>query len=197
MSGLGHGDEDPGVERLLADLTRWAAGSRAAEVAAARTRQQWLRRQAAEEATLAGIALDLAEQSAVVVVRTTAGRAHRGRLVGVSGDLAVLRSQGRALSTVIVPWAAVASLRPHGTRRPSEPGPRSVPLDLRLVDVLAAVAGDRRRVLVAFSGGQDLLAGELQSVGSDVITLRVDADPPATVYVRLASVTEVSLLGSG
>ena len=41
------------------------------------------------------------------------------------------------------------------------------------------------------------MSGELRSVGDDVLTLRLATDPPRNVYVRLASVTECSLLGSG
>jgi len=188
--------DEPGVDRLMDELRRWAGEASAVDAATSRSRQQWLRRQAAEEATLAGVALDLAEQSATVVLKTTAGRTHRGRLVGVARELAVLRTDGRAL-TIIVPWAAVASLRARRDRPSPEPGPRSLPLDLGLADVLGVVAGSRSRVLVGFSQAQEMVIGELQSVGTDVITLRVDADPPVTVYVRLASVTEVSLLGSG
>ncbi len=180
----------------MAELRRWAGEARAVDAAKARSRQQWLRRQAAEEATFAGVALDLAEHSATVLLKTTAGRAHRGRLVGVARELAVLRTEGRGV-TIIVPWVAVASLRARRDRPTPDPGPRSLPLDLGLADVLSVVAGSRPRILVGFSQAQELVAGELQSVGTDVMTLRVDADPPATVYIRLASVTEVSLLGSG
>lgn len=190
------GGDVPGVDRLLADLARWAGEARSADAVTARSRQQWLRRQAVEEATFAGVALDLAEQSATLVLETVAGRAHRGRLVGVARDFAVLRTEGRALTT-IVPWAAVASLRPRREGPGPDPGPRSVPLDLSLVDVLAVMAGSRPRVMIGFSQGQDLVSGELRSVGADMIILRVDAEPPVTLYVRLASVTEVSLLGSG
>lgn len=196
MTGPPSNGAEMGVEGLLGDLARWTAEARAADVASSRSRQQWLRRQAAEEATLAGIALDLAEQSAVVVVRTVAGRAHRGRLVGVTRELAVLRSESGTTTTVI-PWAAVAWLRPRLHRRPEEAGPRSIPLDLGLLDVLAAVAGSQPRVVLGFSQDQETLSGEMVSVGGDVIGLRIDADAPTTIYVRLASLTEVSLLGSG
>ena len=51
-------DNEPhGVDRLIGDLRRWAADARASDAASARSRQRWLRRQAEEESTLAGIAL--------------------------------------------------------------------------------------------------------------------------------------------
>ena len=42
-----------------------------------------------------------------------------------------------------------------------------------------------------------VLTGELRAAGEDILTMRVEADPPALIYVRLASVSEVSLFGSG
>src|SRR5204863_961971 len=111
--------DDHGVERLIGDLGRWAADSRASDAARARTRERWLRRQAAEEATLPGVALDLAERGDAVVLKTTSGRAHRGRLVAVARDVWVLRSDashgsggedGMAGATFVA-TDAIASLR--------------------------------------------------------------------------------------
>ena len=60
-------DNEPhGVDRLIGDLRRWAADARASDAARARSRQRWLRRQAEEESTLAGIALNLAERGTAV-----------------------------------------------------------------------------------------------------------------------------------
>src|SRR3954469_10464591 len=73
------GADGPGaVDHLLAEFARWTADERATEAARSRTRERWLRQQAVEGARLAGVALDLAERRAAVIVRTSSGRTHRG-----------------------------------------------------------------------------------------------------------------------
>ncbi|MDP8991956.1 MAG: hypothetical protein M3N31_02715, partial [Actinomycetota bacterium] len=66
------------VDALLAELARWGADVRAGDAARSRARERWLRRQASEDATFTGVALDLAEQGAGVAVRTTTGRTLHG-----------------------------------------------------------------------------------------------------------------------
>lgn len=155
-----------------------------------------MRRQAEEQATMPGLLLDLAERGSTIVVRTTAGRSHQGRLTAVATDCCVLRST--AGPVVLLPLWAVASVR-HG---PGQVGreastSRDAPLGTTLAGILADLAGDRPRVRLAYDGGTELLAAELRAVGEDVLTVRIEADPPATVYVRVGSLSEVSLLGSG
>ena len=94
-------DNEPhGVDRLIGDLRRWAADARASDAARARSRQRWLRRQAEEESTLAGIALNLAERGTAVVLETTSGHTHRGRLLGLARDVWLLRSGGSSVTFV-------------------------------------------------------------------------------------------------
>ncbi|HEY3703324.1 MAG TPA: hypothetical protein VGL32_13765 [Acidimicrobiales bacterium] len=203
------GDESKGVDRLLGDLGRWAADARASDAASARSRERWLRRQAAEEATLPGVALDLAERGEPVVLKTTSGRAHRGRLVAVARDVWVLRSdasdgvprQDGIAGATFVATDAIASLRaqPGGSAKPTPEaaGARPVPLAASMADMLAELAVEHPRVRVLVLGEPEAMVGQLRSVGVDVATLWVAGEPPTTVYVRLGSVSELSVLGSG
>jgi hypothetical protein len=68
-----------------------------------------------------------------------------------------------------------------------------VTTELRLIDVLAQLADERDRVLLVSADGQDVIAGELRSVGQDVIRVRTDGDAPSAAYVRVASVAAVTL----
>ncbi len=192
MSAAGSGDAG-GVDALLADLARWTADSRADEVAGSRSRERWLRQQAAEDARFAGVLVDLAERGVGVAVRTTAGHTVHGRIAAVARDFCVVRhDQG---SATFLSFGAVATVRP-------EPGHRSGDADsarvsgstLRLTDVLARLAPERPRVRIVVDGGGEALAGELRSVGADVATVRLDGDPPAIVYVHLEAVREVTLM---
>ena len=196
---IGVATDDHGVERLLGDLGRWAADARASEAARARTRERWLRRQASEEATLPGVALDLAERGDPVVLTTTSGRAHRGRLVAVARDVWVLRSD--ATGVTFVATDAIASLRAQpgsGSRpAPEAAGARPAPLVATMAEMLADLAAEHPRVMVVIRGVPEAMVGQLRSVGADVATLRVTGEPPTTVYVRLGSLSELSVLGSG
>ena len=182
------------VDVLLADLARWTAGARADDAARSRVRERWLRQQAQEEASFAGVALDLSEAGAGVAVRTTTGRTLHGCIATVAGDFCVLRHDAGAVT--LVAFAAVASVRPdQGYRAGDAASERSAPVRARLADVLAGLAGERPRVRMILDGGGEALTGELRAVGSDVATLRLDGDAGGTVYLRIGSVGEVTLLG--
>lgn len=178
------------VDRLLDDLARWAGERRAEEAAASRRGEAELRRQAAEDARLAGTALDLAERGEAVMVRTTTGRQHRGRIVAVADDFLVLEGAGGA--PVLLPYAAVAMVRPGpGADAPEAGSPRSAPVGARLVHALAGLAADRPRVTVVVPG-HETLGGELRSVGRDVVTLRLEGGG-SVVYLPVAALTEVTV----
>ena len=179
----------------LADVERWAAEIRARDAADARVRERWLRRSAEEEAELAGVLLDLAERGATAVITTSSGRRHPGRVAAVGADFVAVRTDGNR--TTLVALAAVASARVNGPQ-PAGGGAagrseRSVAVSM--ADVLAHAVGRRPRVHVHCDAATT--AGELRSVGTDVVTLRTDGDPPGQAYVSLASVSEISLLDSG
>ncbi len=174
---------------LLASLTRWAAEARVDEAARQRERERWLRQQAAEESTMAGVLVDLAERDRPVLVTTAAGRSHRGVLTAVAIDFCALRTtQG---IDVLVSVDGVSSVRTQPGDSPTT-GDRALTLDLLLHEAMAALAADRPRVLVLARGDRQGIAGELRSVGRDVATVRLDGHPPALAYVPLTSVVEVA-----
>lgn len=178
------------LDRLLADLARWAGDQRADDAARSRSDEAWLRRQAEEEALFTGLAVDLAEQGVQVTVRTTAGRRHHGVVVAVADDFLVL---GAATGqSVFLPYRSIAVVRPSASAGAGSA--RRPPLGARLVHALAGMAADRPRVMVVVDG-EDTVNGELVSVGVDVCTLRLDGTPQATVHVRVDAVNEVTLLG--
>jgi len=63
---------------LAARLERWAAEARVDEAARRRSRERWLRRQAEEDATVAGVLADLLEAGRPVTVCSRTGRRHTG-----------------------------------------------------------------------------------------------------------------------
>jgi hypothetical protein len=170
---------------LVGDITRWLAEQRADAAAASRARERWLRQAADEEALVAGVLLDLAERAATVVVQGVAGRTHRGVVRAVGEDFVALRTGG---GDVLLPFDAIGALRADGG--PTGGGDRAHALDIAFAEAVAAVSGDRPRVLVVSRDGSGL-SGELRSVGRDVATLRL-AD--ATYYVPLASVAELAIV---
>jgi hypothetical protein len=188
------------VDRLLADLARWMGEERTTEAVRSRSRERWLRQQAIEEATFAGIVLDLAERGQPVIVRTTAGRTHHGHVVAVATDFVVIAGPGHRVTLLALD--AVALVRPAGAhdparQRPEPMGDRAAAVPVTFTAALAGLAGDRPHIQLAVAGATEPLVGELRAVGDDVLTLRQATNPPQDAYVRLASVTECSLLGSG
>ena len=181
------------------ELERWAADARAREAAGARSRERWLRAQAEEEATLAGVLTRLAERGDTVVVTTVAGRRHRGAVSGVGTDFVALA--GPAGTTTLVTLAGLVAARvvddgvgPRPWAPATGEGGPDGALGVRLADVLAQAAGQRPRVAV--QAGAAAIVGDLRSVGADVVTVRPDGGAGLT-YVGLASVSEISFLASG
>ncbi len=175
-----------GGDDLVADLTRFLAEQRADAAAAGRARERWLRQAADEEALVAGVLLDLAERADTVMVQGVASRTHRGQVRGVGEDFVALRTRR---TDVLLPFDAVVAIRPEG--EPLAGATRAQALDLGLAEALAAVAGDRPRVLLVSRDGTGQ-SGTLCAVGRDVLTLRL-AEAAGTVYVPIASVAEVTL----
>jgi hypothetical protein len=176
------------------DLERWAADARAREVADARVRERWLRAQAEEESSLAGVLLALAERRETVLLTTVSGRRHRGAVAGVGSDFVALDTPSGP--TTLVSLVAVGDVRVarDGMRRRAAATGAGGQLGVHLADVLAQAAGQRPRVSV--HAGAAAVVGDLRAVGSDVLTIRADGDA-GVVYVGLASVSEVSFLASG
>ncbi len=181
-------DEDP----FLASLDHLVADAVAEEAARERSQERTLHEIAESEATLAGLLLDRSERRSPVVVRTTGGRAHRGQVLAVGRDFVVLRDRPRP--PVMVALDAVAAVRPEPEdRSAAATGGRAAPLNVSLAALLARLSGDRPRVLVA-AAGDEPVAGQLRSVGLDVLTLRLDGDHRLSVHVALAALAEITLL---
>jgi hypothetical protein len=187
--------EGEAVEHMLAELARWAAQTRADDTARGRSRERWLRQQAAEEATFIGVALDLAERRAGVAIGTANGRTVRGTLSAVARDFWLIDGDG-VPTLVATPY--VVSIRPlPGSDGGDATGDRTDVLGMRLVDALTAIAADRPTVRLAVVGDTEVVRGELRTVGADVLTVRPDGANRQPVYVALSGVIECSILGSG
>ena len=177
------------------DLERWAAGARAREAADSRVRERWLRAQAEEDASMAGVLLALAERRETVVVATVAGRRYRGVVTGVGVDFVAIEAEGG--TTTLLALSGLGDVRvAEGGPRTTTTGEGSGPgeLGVRMGDVLAQAAGQRPRILV--HAGAASVVGDLRAVGRDVLTMQTDGAAGA-VYVGLASLSEVSFLASG
>ena len=180
-----------GAPDLGARLERWVAEARSTDAAAAKARARWLRVQSEESATFAGVLIDLAERATPVVVHTRAGRRHRGVIVVVAMDFCAVRTDGG--HEVLVAYRGIASVRPDANvLGPS--GDRLVHAEVALAEMLSILNGDRPRVLVMTMVNDEGVAGELRSVGRDVITLRLDGGSRAPVYVPIDTITEVALV---
>jgi len=177
-------DRDPWVELLDEGRVR--------EAGAARARERWLRAAAAEDASLAGALVDLAEAALPVVLATTAGRVHQAVVAAVGADVVALHPPSGAL--VLVSLGAVAWVRPVEGVLPA--GGREAPAGPVLVDLLGRVAerGDR---VTLWLGGGTTLSGRVVGVGVDVV--RVDPDGPdaGPSYVSVPSILEVAVFRSG
>lgn len=176
---------------LLARLDRWVAELRADDAAARRARERWLLTQAEESSTFAGVLVDLAEHGTPVVVDGPGGRRHRGTIAAVARDFCALRTA--AGREVLLAYAGIAAVRARsGT---AATGDRALALTATLDEALATLAEERPRVLVVTHAGGEGIAGELRTVGRDVVTVRVDGRPPAPVFVAIAAIAEISLVG--
>lgn len=173
-----------GVHDPFAELADEAA---AADAARERSRARSLRQQAAEEATLAGTLLDLAESGTDVALRSRSGRVHRGRITGVGDDVV-------AVGETWVRLAAVVAVRTAESR--AAPAGRSDRGDVhrvRFAEALAALAPDRRSILVVPITGEPV-RGTLVAVGVNVLTVALDAADRGRCVVALDAVSEVVLL---
>ncbi len=174
---------------LVGQITRWLAEQRSDDATAARNRERWLRQQAQEEGTFAGVLLDLGEREHAVVVHARGDRRHRGEIRAVAGDFVVLGSP-RALD-VLITFDGIVSVRPE-VRSPATVGDRTIALDTTLADVLVGLAGERPRVFLTTLDGTGL-AGQLRAMGRDVLTLRLDGEDHSLVYVPVSAIAEVGL----
>ncbi len=160
---------------------------RTGERTAARSRERALRRAAEEGATLAGLLVDLVERGSSVVMHTVTGRRHSGTLVALGTDYCVVHTASGADPHLRLD--ALASVRPGRDQRHAPPaGDRRPVLDRLLVEVLGRLVDERPRLVLVSRGGAQV-AGELRSVGADVVTLALDAGRDLC-FVATATITE-------
>jgi hypothetical protein len=171
------------------ELQRLLDDARAEERSQARGRERSLRRVAQESARLGGTVVDLAERGSAVTVRTAAGRSHHGPVRLVATDFCVVGSDA---GDIWIALAAVTTVRPHPDERHVPAAGSRPTVDLLLLEALARIEPERPRLSIVLAGGESV-AGELQSVGTDVLTLRLDGR--AICYVSGSSVREVLLSG--
>jgi len=180
------------------DVERWAAEARARDAADARLRERGLRRQAEDEAVFVGLLVDLAERGVGVLVTTSGGRHHVGRVDAVGADFAALVTTGAR--TTLVSLGAVAAVRVVRGPKASpaaetREGGRDRRVTVTMADVVAHAVGHRPRLQLFATSA--CVSGELRAVGTDVVTVETDGDTHGLAYVRLASVSELSFLDSG
>jgi len=162
-----------------------------ADAAQQRSDGYWLRRQAEEEGTFAGVLADLAERTTPVVVQISNGRRHRGFVTALCADFAVVRAGRR---DVLVRLDAIGAIRTLPRERVTI-GDRPAAGAVSLAEALAAMAAERPRLLLVGQDAADPVSGELRAVGRDLLHVRLDGGGSA--YVALASVIEVSAAESG
>lgn len=217
-------DDEVDVRQLVADLTRWAADSRTAEEAAARSRRAWLRRQAAEETSLEELLIGWAERGSSLRLATLAGTVHNGKVVLLGSDFVLLSGVGLATASrpraVLVRRSAIASVSreleppegwangvgdagraPPGSPEPPRwsgqgPSPPSPALPGPSLDLAGALGGlaADRPRLRILAGPSISVVGELRWVGTDVACVGLDGPMRRTAYVPLASIHEVWVL---
>jgi hypothetical protein len=181
-------DLDHGADPFDAELQRLTDHQRRAEAADARRREHWLRHQAAEDGTFAGVLLDLAERRRLVALCTVTGRVVRGTVRTVGADFVSVRATGGERS--LLPLRAITSIRAEPGASPTV-GDRAVEVDTSFTAVLGDLASERPSVSLHTFDGEGI-AGNLRSAGRDLVTLR--SDPGGTTfYVPLAAVSEITL----
>lgn len=151
-------------------FTELADEAAAADAAGERARTRWLRQQAAEEATLAGTLLDLAESGATAAVQTASGRVHRGHVSRVGADFV-------AVDDTWIRFASIVTIRPSGRHRDGG-APRAAVHATRFNEALGERAPERPSVVVGTATGE-ALRGTLVAVGVDVLTLTLAPDGDA------------------
>ena len=171
------------------NLDAWAAGARAQEAAAARTRQRWLRQQAAEQADFASLLVEWRERGSPVAVTTAVGRCyHQARITAVGRDcVALATAQGR----VLLSSRAVVAVQPHDETEVTLAIDMRSTSDDSMDELVQRAAHDRELVTIHVDGAPEPFVGELQACGRDVVVIRLERTG-AVVYLTLASVSEMS-----
>ena len=185
-----------------ADLALFAAEGRASEAAAGRVRERWLRQQAVESASLAGLLLDAAEAGTAVECRLSSGRSLRGVVTALGRDFCVIDVARQ--QSVYVSTGVIAQLRTDERIDPT--GDRTRNFEVALDQVIRGLASERTRVSLIVAGSTDPITGELRSCGVDLCTILLDGSVGSLVgrghsditmraaHVRLNAIDEVLVI---
>jgi len=169
---------------------RWLAEQLVDDAVDARRRAADLRAQAAEEGTLHGVLVDLAERARPLVLRTVAGVEHRVTLTLVGSDVVTGRTMRG--EHVAVGLDAIASVRAEPGAPPSI-GDRSVVASTSLIGHLRELAAVRPATVVTLRAGSRL-GGTLTMAGTDVLAVRLRDDDRSTVHVAITAVSDLVVL---
>lgn len=176
---------------LAMRLERWAAAARVDEAAGRRSRERWLRHQAEEEGSFAGVLRDLAERGVPIAVRVRGGRVHHGRIQVVGRDFVAITADGPGDALLALGLVSSVTIRPG---EPVTVGDHQAPSRLSLVHVLTGLCAERERVMLVVDDGASTVVGTLQALGRDVVTIQLDGDRHrGTAYVPLGSLGAVIL----
>lgn len=173
----------------LSGLSKWLSEGRVDAAATARARQRWLERQATEDATLAGVLLDLGERSRRITVRTEGGTNIAGSIVALGADFVIVREDRSG--DAFIPLGSVATVR-GGPGDDPPVGDRSVALAAVLGEVLGQLAADGPTVKVVAGG--DAIRGDLRSVGQDLLAVEVSSERREVAHVALHAIDHLILL---
>jgi hypothetical protein len=180
------------IDAAVVSLTRWAAAARTESAADSRVAQRWSDQQAADEASLAGVLLGLAERRAAVAIRLHTGTTVRGATAGVGRDFVAIAHGGQL---TLLPTLAIEWVRPDEAAGPAAFGDRTSRTG-SLVAVLAAIADEGLPVRLV--GHSETQVGVLIGVGDDVLSVRPTGGAAGqVVYVPVASLSEASVRLSG
>jgi hypothetical protein len=186
MDGGDAGDElDPTRE-----ADRWLAEQLVEDAVRSRRRAADLRDQAAQEGTLRGVLVDLAERARPVVLRTVAGTEHRVALTVVGRDVVAGRTMRGEHATAGLD--AVASVRAEPGAAPSI-GDRQVDQSTTLVGHLHELASVRPDIVATLRDGSRL-SGTLTTVGIDVLTIQLHDSDHSAVHVALGALADLVVL---
>jgi hypothetical protein len=174
---------------------RWAADARVEEAAASRSREGWLRQAAAEDGTLLGTLVDLAERGTPAVLTMRSGRRLRAAIWRVGADCMAVRLNDRRVSWVALAAVAAIGAEPGGPGLPT--GTRRVESAVTMGEVLGDLVADQATVAVFLSAMTDPLRGRLVGGGRDIVRLMSSGASSDEVVIAVQAVSEVVLVDSG
>ncbi|MBX3287385.1 MAG: hypothetical protein KF703_18705 [Actinobacteria bacterium] len=172
--------------RLETELRELTDRQRVIDAVESRRREAFLRRQAAESGTFAGVLQDLGERRALVAVSTIDRHQLRGIIRTIGTDFVSLRAPG--VGAYLVMLGAVTAVRAEPDAAPSI-GDRVVSVGASLGAVLGELVADHPTVTIHTLSG-DHVEGELRSSGLDVVSLRTGT---STTYVPIEAVSHCSI----